>query len=186
MKTRSYQLLFAYEYGVNGSSLSDKTALDFGNLGGIIRARALYLSTSFPLITDKQIEARREQAAIFSAEIHNQTADIEKLIEIYGDEKPDWQFSSGGVDAALYSAAAALDTGSCSGVIELEGAGLYILKRLELLPDDYVSGLNGTLRYYAATSLFNDSLSEPLNKLISGAVYADAYKRIRPEFMFVK
>lgn len=182
----SKQLLFVSEYGVNGSFLSNELALEFGNLGGIIRVRALFLSTSLPLITDKQIAARREQAAIFSAQISEGTADINKLIEVYGDEKPDWQFSAEGADKALYLAAAKLDINSYSGVIELEGDGLYILKRIELEPDDAVSGLYGTLRYIAASSYFYDSLSEPLNNLINNAVFTEAYKRIRPEFLFIE
>lgn len=182
----SNRLLFSSEYGVNGSSLSSELALEFGNLGGIVRVRALFLSTSLPLITDKQIAARREQAAIFSAQINEGTADINKLIEVYGDKKPDWQFSSEGANKALYLAAAKLDINAYSGVIELEGDGLYILKRLELEPDDAVSGLYGTLRYIAASSYFNDSLSEPLNNLINNAVFTEAYKRIRPEFIFIE
>jgi hypothetical protein len=79
----------------------------------------------------------------------------------------------------LYKAAEALNTNGSSGVVEVKDDGLYILMRLELQPDDIVMGLNRTLRYSAAASLFEKSLDKELE-----IKYAAAYDKINPEFMF--
>jgi hypothetical protein len=178
-------LLFTDKYGPFGSGLPDDDAYIFGAESGIIRVKSIYLSTSTPLITEKEISAKREQASIFASEVKSGYASFDDIMKVYGEAETDtdgYQFSSGGISEELYSAAASLDIGESGGVTEVENDGLYILQRLELQLDDAVNGLSGTLRYAAAASLYDkyiDGLCADVD-----IVYEDAFDKVIPKFMF--
>jgi uncharacterized protein with NRDE domain len=79
-----------------------------------------------PLITEKEINAKREQAAIFAAEIRAGTAGFDDIMKVYGEAEPDYdgyQFASGAVADGLYKAAEALSIGESGYVVELGATG---------------------------------------------------------------
>jgi hypothetical protein len=179
------KLLFTDKYGPFGNRLSDDDAYIFGAESGIIRVKSLYFSTTTPLITEKEINAKREQASIFASEIKSGYASFDDIMRVYGEAEADtdgYQFSSGGISGELYSAASSLAIGESGGVVEVKDDGLYILMRLELQLDDTVNGMMGTLRYNAASSLYNKYIDSLCEKAV--IVYEDAYERINPSLCF--
>jgi len=178
-------LLFKDKYGAYGSELPDDDAYIYGAESGIIRVKSIYFSTSEALITEKEIDAKREQAAIFAAELRSGTASFDDIMRVYGESEPDYdgyQFAAGGVSETLYGAAASLGVGESGGVLEVSGDGLYILMRLELQPDDIVRGMSGTLRYAAAATLYDNYINNLCMNI--NIVYADAFDKVNPKLMF--
>jgi hypothetical protein len=180
-----YALLFRSRYGADGEKLPDDDAYMYGVASGVVRIKAIYLSTSEPLMTEAEIRARREQAAIFAAELNAGSAKFDDILAAYGEGELDsdgYQFASGGAARELYDAARSLPIGESARVaeVDIENDGIYIIRRLELQPDDKVSGMEGTLRFAASSALFEKSLGKTL-----GIEYAPAYRRLKPKFFWI-
>ncbi len=180
-----YAQLFRDRYGADGEKLPDDDAYMYGVASGAVRIKAIYLSTSEPLMTEAEVRARREQAAIFTAELNAGAAGFDDIMAAYGEGELDFdgfQFVSGGAPRELYDAAQSLPAGASAKVaeVEIENDGIYIIRRLELRPDDKVSGMDGTLRFAASSALFEKSLEKELD-----IEYAPAYRRLKPKFIWM-
>ena len=97
-------LVSLLRYGEEGSLLSPEAILDWGGENGVIRLRALWLSTDPEIYGGAERESRWEQVSIFAAQLRRGETDFDSLAAAYGEDES-WsagrQLAPGGAEEAL-------------------------------------------------------------------------------------
>ena len=174
-------------YGPEGSFLTREEIAAWGEENGVIRLRALWLSTDPNIYSQAEIEGRLEQAQIFAAQLRRGEAEFDELCEAYGEDER-WgagkQLAPGGVSDALYAAGASLEVGG-SAALRLED-GVYLLLRCALEPEEATQTGDGreSLRSLAARGLFQSLLGETAGGLKRR--YTAEWKKIRMDLLFLQ
>ena len=172
-------------YGPEGSFLTREEIAAWGEENGVIRLRALWLSTDPGIYSQAEVEGRLEQAQIFAAQLRRGEAEFDELCAAYGEDER-WasgkQLAPGGIDDALYAAGASLEIGGCAA-LRLED-GVYLLLRCGLEPEEATLTGDGreSLRSLAARGLFRSLLGETAAGLRRR--YTPEWKKIRMDLIF--
>ena len=179
-------LVFLERYGPEGSRLTEKEIIAWGEESGVIRLRALWLSANPALYSQAEIEGRLEQAEIFALQLRRGEAEFDDLCAAYGEDER-WaagkQLAPGGVSDALYAAGAALAAGECTA-LRLED-GVYLLLRCALEAEELTHTSDGqeSLRSLAARGLFQRLMGETAGSLERR--YTPEWKKIRMDLLFL-
>ncbi len=178
-------LLYAERYGVSGERLTPEEILAWGEGNGILRVRALFLSTDPLVYSPTEAEGRLEQARIFAAQLRAGEAGFDDLCAAYGEDER-WaagrQLAPDCGREDIYAPASALEPGGCAA-LKLED-GVYLILRCPLLPEETTETGDGreSLRTLAAAGLFRQELAQTAAGL--DTEFTQEWKKLRMDLLF--
>jgi len=167
-----YQDLFTHFYGENGADLPDEDAVNYFLDNGYMNAKHILFRTvddSYQSLSEEEKAAKLAQAEAVLAQLQETSPEelegvFTRLMTEQSEDpgsitRPDgYYFQTGEMVAPFEEAAAALEQGGLSGIVESD-FGYHILYRPQVSADHIftydTSGNAITVRYQAASALFS-------------------------------